>query len=211
MRSGQSLSTSQKPIDPETGVCDIKQSFNQKIQEYFDKQTESWKPDLVELSIYNGEELVGVCRFDITRYIDIGARNEKVCMVSPEDQLTNNDSKIVLKGNSEVHADAYLIFRIFADTINTVTEDPAPVTKKRANTAAAQEKSPHKIEKQNSLEAKAATPNTESPTLQKKKSEQYTSEMFEELNQRVEAYKNLLELHDQQVQSLTEQVKQSEA
>ena len=82
----------------------------------------------MELSLYDGEELVGVCRFDITRYIDQGARTEKVCMVAPGVQA--DDVTIVMKGNSEAHPDAYLIFRLFADTIKKVAE-PSPTKIKK--------------------------------------------------------------------------------
>ena len=57
---------------------------------------------------------------DITNYIDKGARTEKVCMVAPEDQVS--PSQLVMKGNQAAHPDAYIIFRIFADTVETIKE-----------------------------------------------------------------------------------------
>ena len=94
---GKSLSTSQKPVDTASGLCEIKQSFNQKISERFDKQRNAWDADLVELSLFEGEDLVGVCRFDVTRFIDKGARTEKICMVAPEDEV--DPAQLVMKGN----------------------------------------------------------------------------------------------------------------
>lgn len=85
-RCGKSLSTSLKPIDEETGLVDIKQSFNQKIKQRYDNEKDAWVPDLVELSLLSGDDLIGVCRFDIARYIDKGARSEKVAMVGPEEE-----------------------------------------------------------------------------------------------------------------------------
>lgn len=70
----------------------------------------------MELSIYYGEEIVGACRFDLTRYIDVGARNEKVSMVKPG-QEPKVKNQLFMKGNSQEHPEAYLIFRIFVDSI----------------------------------------------------------------------------------------------
>lgn len=75
-------------------------------------------PDLVELGLHCDDELVGVCQFDLTKYIDKGARVEKVCMLAPE-ETPSNPQQIVLKGNAEEHPDAHLIFRIFVDSIQT--------------------------------------------------------------------------------------------
>ena len=85
----------------------------------------------MELSLFSDEKLVGVCRFDITRYVDKGARTEKICMVAPDVQP--DDITIVMKGNSEVHSDAYLIFRIFADTIKTMAEPSPKKLKKQSS------------------------------------------------------------------------------
>lgn len=82
-RNGKKLSTDFKPVEEDTGITNIKQSFNQKVQENFDNESMKWIADLVELAVYYGDDLVGVCRFDLTRYIDLGARNEKVSMVEP--------------------------------------------------------------------------------------------------------------------------------
>ena len=48
-------------------------------------------PDLAELSLYCGTEVVGVCRFDLTKFIDQGARVEKVCMIEPGQEPETKD------------------------------------------------------------------------------------------------------------------------
>ena len=75
-------------------------------------------PDWVELGLHCADNLVGVCRFDLTKYIDKGARVEKVCMLAPGEEPPSPD-QIVLKGNAEEHPAAHLIFRIFVDSIQT--------------------------------------------------------------------------------------------
>ena len=70
-------------------------------------------------------------RFDITRYVDKGARTEKVCMVAPGVQA--DDVTIVMKGNSEGHPNAYIIFRLFADTIKTMAEPSPTLLKKQSS------------------------------------------------------------------------------
>ena len=85
-RNGKSLSTDFKLVDEETGIVNIKQSFNQKIQEKFDKDARKWVPDFIELAIFYGDDIVGACRFDLTQYIDQGARNEKACMIQPDEE-----------------------------------------------------------------------------------------------------------------------------
>ena len=131
-RNGKSLSTSLKPVDEETGIVEIKQSFNQKIKESYDNQQEKWVPDLVELSLMSDDDLIGVCRFDITRYIDLGARTEKISMIGPEQEAQSPDY-LVMNGDSANHEDAFIIFRIFADTI--AEEQKTTKQAKRANNA----------------------------------------------------------------------------
>ena len=124
MRNGKKISTDYKPKDENTGTFNIKQSFNQKFKERFDNESMRWIEDKVELSIYYGgegeqnaeETLVGTCQFDITKYIDQGGKNEKAVMLQ-EGEEPQNKSLIVIKGNSEEHPDAHLIFRIFVDAI----------------------------------------------------------------------------------------------
>ena len=50
-----------------------------------------WAPDLVELSLYCGTNVVGVCRFDLTKYVDKGAKTEKVCMIEPGQEPLEKD------------------------------------------------------------------------------------------------------------------------
>lgn len=58
-------------------------------------------------------------------------------MVAPGVQPDN--VTIVMKGNSAMHSDAYLIFRIFADTIKTIAEPTPKKTKKPEPAALGQE------------------------------------------------------------------------
>ena len=90
-RNAKSLSTDLKPVEEATGIAEIKQSFNQKMIESFDNQAQVWAPDLVELSLYCGTNVVGVCRFDLTKYVDKGAKTEKVCMIEPGQEPLQKD------------------------------------------------------------------------------------------------------------------------
>jgi len=71
----------------------------------------------VELSLYYGDDLVGTSRFDLTSYIDIGARSEKIIMVPPGGE-PKNKNQLFMKGNSEEHPDAFIILRIIVDSID---------------------------------------------------------------------------------------------
>ena len=44
-------------------------------------------------------------------------------MVAPG--KSGSEARIVMKGNSQMHPDAFLIFRIFADTIQSQAQQPA--------------------------------------------------------------------------------------
>ena len=83
-RNGKKLSTDFKPVEEETGLANIKQSFNQKIQESYDNESRHWIADVIELGVYYGDDLVGSCSFDLTRYIDQGGKNEKASMISAQ-------------------------------------------------------------------------------------------------------------------------------
>ena len=75
------------------------------------------------MAVHYGDDLVGTCSFDLTKYIDKGGKNEKVSMIAASSSNAAEESKkqFVLKGNSEEHPDAYLIFRIFVDSIANTT------------------------------------------------------------------------------------------
>ena len=83
--------------------------------EKYDNQTRKYRPDIADLSLYNGDEVVGVARFDITRYIDQGARTEKAQMIQPGEEVP--EDKVVMKGNSIDQPEAYIIYRIFVDSL----------------------------------------------------------------------------------------------
>ena len=59
---------------------------------------------------------MGACRFDLAKFIDKGARTVKACMIQPGEEPQDQD-QIVMRGNAQEHPDAFIIFRIFADTI----------------------------------------------------------------------------------------------
>ena len=69
-RNGNELATDEKDVDEETGIANIKQSFNQKMNENFDNESQKWLPDFIELTLLYGDDVVGSVSFDLTRYID---------------------------------------------------------------------------------------------------------------------------------------------
>ena len=86
-----------------------------------------------------------MCRFDVTKYIDRGGMTERAQMVEPgyEDQ----EGKVVMKGNSIEHPNAYIIYRIFVDSIQDGPSQPQSAAA-AASSEPARKKSPNKKQKQ---------------------------------------------------------------
>ena len=110
------MTTKRTAVDGQSGMSEIKQSFVQTLVEKYDLHNDRWVPDNLELSLYCGDELVGACRFDVTSYVDAGGKTEKVIMVAPGEEPSNK-AQLYMKGDSENHGDAFLIFRIFVDSL----------------------------------------------------------------------------------------------
>ena len=84
------------------------------MQYRFDNITNEWDADYVELNLYSTDELIGTANFDLTRFIDAGASTEKISMVADDEAESDT---IVMKGNHQIHPDAYIKVRIYADTV----------------------------------------------------------------------------------------------
>ena len=85
----------------------------------FDNERNEWVSDVATLGIeYQGEQ-IAYCELDLTKYLDQGARTEKVMMSSQQD----NSGKLKLFGDSEAYPDAHILFRIFVDSINDGQQD----------------------------------------------------------------------------------------
>ena len=190
----------QKAVDAETGICNVKHEFSQKLQGRFDKNRNEWEPEVVELSLLNGDELVGVASFDLTRFIGKGTQKEKITMHA-------DGSKIVMKGNAGMHTDAYIIFSIYANIIkNGKKESPSKVSiidDTNANNADTTNQSSYDPF---SMMGWAFSGQQQNKSITADGPSDDQTEQVEELNQRLEAYKSLLESHDKQVQSLTAEV-----
>ena len=64
---------------------------------------------------YQGEQ-IAFCELDLTKYLDQGARTEKVTMSSATSQDSGKNLKLI--GDSDNYPDAHILFRVFVDSIN---------------------------------------------------------------------------------------------
>ena len=150
------MATDWKDVDQTTGLCQIKQSFNCRITMLYDNESSVWVSDMATVGIeYHGEQIAH-CEFDLVKYLDQGARTEKISMA----QQGDNDKQIKLVGNSIAHPDAHILFRIFVDSINENGEEPSSANKPQS-TASRQ----LKLAKQGSTESPTPAPfhDVESP------------------------------------------------
>lgn len=114
------MSTDFKNVDEATGLCQIKQSFNQRITMLYDNERNKWMSDLATLAIEYGGQEIGQCTFDLVKYLDKGAHTEKAIMQVEGD--SSSTSQLRLVGDSASQPDAHLLFRIYVDTINNDDE-----------------------------------------------------------------------------------------
>ena len=124
----------------------------------YDNESSVWVSDMATVGIeYHGEQIAH-CEFDLVKYLDQGARTEKISMASQSD----NNNQIKLVGNSAAQPDAHILFRIFVDSINDNEEESSPADKPKSIASRQL-----KLAKQGSTESPSPAPfqDVESPDL----------------------------------------------
>ena len=109
-RSNKQLPTKVKQIDAQNTVAVFKDKFMCDAGLRYDAANNIWLPDLNDLTLYCGSDIVGVCKFDISQLIDVNPIVHKVVLKPETVQEESTPTEMVFKGNAEEYGNAYIEF-----------------------------------------------------------------------------------------------------
>ena len=77
----------------------------------YDSHTQTFLPDISEISLYCENQLVGTCAVDLVSYIDKQCKLEKVFITSSQAMHNAYDHKVLI-GDQDRYPGAYVTFKI---------------------------------------------------------------------------------------------------
>ena len=110
-RHGKSIKTKKQTVDTTTIEPKFRDRFSMSSGFKFDTATQTFLPDISELTLFCENQKVGTCAIDLVQYIDRQAKVEKVVIAS-ENATHNALAHKVLIGNQERYPGAFVTFRI---------------------------------------------------------------------------------------------------
>jgi hypothetical protein len=101
-------------VSPDTGQIEFQnfeKGYELKASLYKNAEDDSWKPDMNQLILYCGDNVVGVCEFDLSSNIGTAPDYYFVMLVGNEYQVSD-PSERVLKGDAETYPGAFIEFAV---------------------------------------------------------------------------------------------------
>lgn len=110
-RHGKSIKTKKQTVDQTIVEPKFRDKFGMSSSFRFDGHTQTFLPDISEISLFCENQLVGTCAIDLVSYIDKQSKLEKVFIASSQAMHNPYDHKVLI-GDHNKYPGAYMTFKI---------------------------------------------------------------------------------------------------
>ena len=111
IRHGKSIKTKKQTVDQNQIEPKFRDRFSMGSSFKFDSATQTFLPDISEISLYCENQLVGTCAIDLVSYIDKQAKLEKVFIASEKAAHNAFDMKVLI-GDQDRYPGSFITFKI---------------------------------------------------------------------------------------------------
>ena len=111
-RGSTSIKTEKHTVSPDTGQIEFQnyeKGFEAKASLF--KEDDTYKPDMNQLILYQADNVVGICEFDLTSHIGKSPDYLFVMLVGEDYQVSSPDER-VLKGDAVTYPGAFIEFAV---------------------------------------------------------------------------------------------------